>query len=59
MALTKIEAYEVLYSANTFSPRIWLKANSAISDKSFSSPMAPFYRRQSGERAGVFVLSPG
>lgn len=28
MALTKIEAYEVLYSANTFSPRIWLKANS-------------------------------
>ena len=26
MALTKIDAYEVMYSANTFVPRIWLKA---------------------------------
>ena len=26
MALTKIEQYEVMYSANKFSPRIWLKA---------------------------------
>jgi hypothetical protein len=25
MALTKIDAYEVMYSANTFAPRIWLK----------------------------------
>jgi hypothetical protein len=25
MALTKIEKYEVMYSANTFAPRIWLK----------------------------------
>ncbi len=25
MALTKIDAYEVMYSANTFVPRIWLK----------------------------------
>lgn len=24
MALTKIDTYEVMYSANTFSPRIWL-----------------------------------
>lgn len=28
MALTKIDAYEVMYSANKFAPRIWLKANS-------------------------------
>jgi hypothetical protein len=26
MALTKIDAYEVMYSANSFVPRIWLKA---------------------------------
>jgi len=26
MALTKIDAYEVMYSANTFAPRIWLKS---------------------------------
>lgn len=26
MAITKIDEYEVLYSANTFVPRIWLKA---------------------------------
>ena len=26
MALTQIDQYEVLYSANTFPPRIWLKA---------------------------------
>jgi hypothetical protein len=26
MALTKIEEYEVMYSANTFAPRIWLKS---------------------------------
>lgn len=26
MALTKIDAYEVMYSSNTFLPRIWLKA---------------------------------
>lgn len=26
MALTKIDEYEVMYSANTFVPRIWLKA---------------------------------
>lgn len=25
MALTQIDQYEVLYSANTFAPRIWLK----------------------------------
>lgn len=25
MALTKIDAYEVMYSANSFVPRIWLK----------------------------------
>jgi hypothetical protein len=25
MALTKIDTYEVMYSANTFVPRIWLK----------------------------------
>jgi hypothetical protein len=25
MPLTKIDAYEVMYSANTFVPRIWLK----------------------------------
>ena len=25
MALTQIDQYEVLYSANTFPPRIWLK----------------------------------
>ena len=25
MALTKIDQYEVMYSANTFPPRIWLK----------------------------------
>jgi hypothetical protein len=25
MALTKIDAYEVMYAANTFVPRIWLK----------------------------------
>lgn len=25
MALTKIDAYEVMYSANAFVPRIWLK----------------------------------
>ncbi len=25
MALTKIDEYEVMYSANTFVPRIWLK----------------------------------
>jgi len=25
MALTRIDAYEVMYSANTFVPRIWLK----------------------------------
>jgi hypothetical protein len=25
MALTKIDSYEVMYSANTFFPRIWLK----------------------------------
>ena len=24
MAITKIDAYEVMYSANTFAPRIWL-----------------------------------
>ena len=28
MALTKIDAYEVMYSANTFVPRIWLKSGS-------------------------------
>jgi hypothetical protein len=28
MALTKIDAYEVMYSANTFVPRIWLKGGS-------------------------------
>jgi hypothetical protein len=26
MALTKIDEYEVMYSANKFSPRIWLKS---------------------------------
>ena len=26
MATTKIDEYEVMYSANTFAPRIWLKA---------------------------------
>ena len=26
MALTQIDQYEVLYSANTFAPRIWLKS---------------------------------
>lgn len=26
MALTKIDEYEVMYSANTFPPRIWLKS---------------------------------
>jgi len=26
MAITKIDEYEVMYSANTFSPRIWLKS---------------------------------
>lgn len=26
MALTKIDSYEVMYSANTFVPRIWLKS---------------------------------
>ena len=26
MAITKIDAYEVMYSSNTFVPRIWLKA---------------------------------
>lgn len=26
MALTKIDEYEVMYSANTFVPRIWLKS---------------------------------
>ena len=26
MALTKIDDYEVMYSANTFQPRIWLKS---------------------------------
>lgn len=25
MSLTKIDAYEVMYSANLFAPRIWLK----------------------------------
>lgn len=25
MALTKIDSYEVMYSANKFAPRIWLK----------------------------------
>jgi hypothetical protein len=25
MALTQIDQYEVMYSANTFFPRIWLK----------------------------------
>jgi hypothetical protein len=28
MALTKINKYEVMYSANAFMPRIWLKDNS-------------------------------
>jgi hypothetical protein len=27
MALTKIDDYEVMYSANTFVPRIWLSSN--------------------------------
>jgi hypothetical protein len=27
MALTKIDEYEVMYSANQFPPRIWLKSN--------------------------------
>ncbi len=27
MAITKIDEYEVMYSANTFPPRIWLKAD--------------------------------
>ena len=27
MALTKIDTYAVMYSANTFPPRIWLKGN--------------------------------
>ncbi|HEY7569934.1 MAG TPA: hypothetical protein VH796_01070 [Nitrososphaeraceae archaeon] len=27
MTLTKIDEYEVMYSANTFVPRIWLKNN--------------------------------
>jgi hypothetical protein len=26
MAITAIDQYEVMYSANTFAPRIWLKA---------------------------------
>jgi len=26
MALTKIDTYAVMYSANTFAPRIWLKS---------------------------------
>ena len=26
MTVTKIESYEVMYSSNTFAPRIWLKA---------------------------------
>ena len=26
MAITKIDAYEVMYSANSFVPRIWLKS---------------------------------
>jgi hypothetical protein len=27
MALTKIDSYEVMYSANAFAPRIWLKGS--------------------------------
>ena len=27
MAITKIDEYEVMYSANSFVPRIWLKSN--------------------------------
>lgn len=27
MALTKIDEYEVMYAANTFAPRIWLKSS--------------------------------
>ena len=27
MSLTKIDEYEVMYSSNTFVPRIWLKSN--------------------------------
>ncbi|MEO8751215.1 MAG: hypothetical protein ABI624_00905 [Casimicrobiaceae bacterium] len=28
MALTRIDAYEVMYSANSYVPRIWLKSGS-------------------------------
>ena len=30
MALTRIESYEVMYSANQFAPRIWLKGQAGF-----------------------------
>lgn len=45
MAVTKIDEYEVMYSANTFVPRIWLKsAGKFIGQlifKSNGSPLPP------------------
>lgn len=38
MALTKIDSYEIMYSDNTFAPRIWLKSgNSYIGQLIFKS----------------------
>jgi hypothetical protein len=45
MPLTQIDEYEVMYSANTFSPRIWLKhAGKYIGQLTFypnGSPLPP------------------
>ena len=30
MALTKIDSYEIMYSGNTFPPRIWLKSGNTF-----------------------------
>jgi hypothetical protein len=36
MALTPIDAYEVMYSANTFAPKVWLKhGNKYVCDLRF------------------------
>lgn len=39
MALTKIDVYEVMYSANKFALRIWLKGGGKISASSSLSRM--------------------
>ena len=45
MALTKIDEYEVMYSANAFVPRIWLKSSNKFIGqlifKADGSPLPP------------------